>query len=104
MTDLCTFCGHALPNAVGVGVYCNHCGEPVRKTPTDAHVEAIKGSWQHYQVTAATRVGREMTPQQVGILNSLVTFAAENVPGGLSDEEAEVARIVGALAGVPCCG
>jgi hypothetical protein len=36
-----------------------------------------------------------MNKQQVGILNSLVTFAAENIPGGLSEDEAEVARIVG---------
>lgn len=30
MPDLCTNCGHALPNAVGVGIYCTHCGEPVK--------------------------------------------------------------------------
>lgn len=36
-----------------------------------------------------------MTPQQIAILNSLVTFAAENVPGGLSEEERKVAQIVG---------
>lgn len=30
MPDLCANCGHALPNAVGVGIYCNHCGEPVK--------------------------------------------------------------------------
>jgi hypothetical protein len=39
-----------------------------------------------------------MTSQQLAILNSLVTYAAENVPGGLSPEEQEVARIVGAAA------
>lgn len=39
-----------------------------------------------------------MTSKQLVILNSLVTFAAENVPGGLSPEEREVARIVGAAA------
>lgn len=39
-----------------------------------------------------------MTPQQLAILNALVTFAAENVPGGLSEDEQEVARIVGAAA------
>lgn len=39
-----------------------------------------------------------MTSQQLAILNSLVTYAAENVPGGLSAEEQEVARIVGAAA------
>lgn len=32
-----------------------------------------------------------MTSREVGILNSLVTFAAENIPGGLSTEEHEVA-------------
>lgn len=37
-----------------------------------------------------------MNQRQVSTLNSLVTFAAENIPGGLSDEEQEVARIVGA--------
>lgn len=39
-----------------------------------------------------------MTPKQLGILNALVTFAAENIPGGLSDDEREVAQIVGAAA------
>lgn len=37
----------------------------------------------------------EMNPKQLSILNSLVTFAAENVPGGLSPEETDVARLVG---------
>lgn len=27
--DLCTDCGHPLPNAVGSGIYCTHCGRPV---------------------------------------------------------------------------
>jgi hypothetical protein len=36
-----------------------------------------------------------VTPQQIAVLNSLVTFAAENMPGGLSAEERAVARIVG---------
>lgn len=36
-----------------------------------------------------------MNTQQISILNSLVTFAAENVPGGLSEEEQEVAKMVG---------
>lgn len=36
-----------------------------------------------------------MTPQQLSILNALVTYAAENVPGGLSEDEREVAKIVG---------
>jgi hypothetical protein len=36
-----------------------------------------------------------MTSQQLSILNALVTFAAENVPGGLSADEREVAQIVG---------
>lgn len=36
-----------------------------------------------------------MTPKQIAILNSLVTYAAEHVPGGLSEEEREVAQIVG---------
>jgi len=36
-----------------------------------------------------------MTPQQLAILNSLVTFAAEHIPGGLSIDEREVAKIVG---------
>lgn len=36
-----------------------------------------------------------MTQHELAILNSLVTFAAENVPGGLTSEETEVAKIVG---------
>lgn len=32
MTELCDHCGHALPNAVGVGLYCTNCGEPVSTT------------------------------------------------------------------------
>lgn len=36
-----------------------------------------------------------MNPTQLAILNSLVTYAAENVPGGLKDDEREVAKIVG---------
>lgn len=36
-----------------------------------------------------------MNPQQVSILNALVTFAAENIPGGLSEDERDVAKIVG---------
>lgn len=36
-----------------------------------------------------------MTSRQLAILNSLVTYAAENVPGGLTNEEQEVAKIVG---------
>jgi predicted amidophosphoribosyltransferase len=29
--ELCDNCGNYLPNAVGADVYCNHCGEPVKK-------------------------------------------------------------------------
>lgn len=36
-----------------------------------------------------------MTQQQIAILNSLVTYAAENIPGGLSEDEREVAKIAG---------
>lgn len=36
-----------------------------------------------------------MTQQEIAILNSLVTFAAEHVPGGLSEDEREVAQVVG---------
>lgn len=39
-----------------------------------------------------------MTTKQLGILNALVTFAAENIPGGLAEDEQEVARIVGTAA------
>ena len=35
-----------------------------------------------------------MNQRQLSILNALVTFAAENVPGGLSPEEQEVTSIV----------
>lgn len=36
-----------------------------------------------------------MTAKQLSVLNALVTFAAENIPGGLSADEREVAQIVG---------
>lgn len=36
-----------------------------------------------------------MTTKQLGHLNALVTFAAENVPGGLSKDERQVAKVVG---------
>lgn len=36
-----------------------------------------------------------MTPQQLAILNSLVTYTAEHIPYGLSVDEREVAQIVG---------
>ena len=36
-----------------------------------------------------------MTRRDVGTLNSLVTFAAENIPGGLNSDERRVAKIVG---------
>jgi hypothetical protein len=39
-----------------------------------------------------------MTDRQLAVLNSLVTYAAENIPGGLNDEEREVAKIVGMAA------
>jgi hypothetical protein len=38
------------------------------------------------------------TPKQISILNALITYAAENIPGGLSAEEQEVAKIVGRMA------
>ena len=36
-----------------------------------------------------------MTTRQLAVLNALVTYAAENIPGGLSAEEQEVAEITG---------
>jgi hypothetical protein len=36
-----------------------------------------------------------LTTQQLSILNSLVTYAAENIPGGLDEDEQAVAQIVG---------
>jgi hypothetical protein len=36
-----------------------------------------------------------MTTQEIVILNSLVTYAAENIPGGLNEQEQAVALIVG---------
>jgi hypothetical protein len=36
-----------------------------------------------------------MNSKQLSILNSLVTYAAEHIPGGLNGEEREVAQIVG---------
>lgn len=38
------------------------------------------------------------TPRDFAILNALVTFAAENVPGGLTEEEQRVAQAVGRIA------
>lgn len=44
-----------------------------------------------------------MTRKDLATLNSLVTFAAENIPGGLSSDEAAVAKMVGVwvLDGIP---
>lgn len=36
-----------------------------------------------------------MDQMELSTLNSLVTFAAENIPGGLSEREQEIARKVG---------
>lgn len=38
------------------------------------------------------------TPRDFAILNALVTFAAENIPGGLTEEERRVAQAVGRIA------
>lgn len=35
-----------------------------------------------------------MNRKQLGILNSLLTYTTENLPGGLTDEETEVVKIV----------
>lgn len=35
-----------------------------------------------------------MNHKQLGILNSLLTYTTENLPGGLTDEETEVVKIV----------
>lgn len=40
-------------------------------------------------------MSQNLTAQQLGILNALVTFAAEHISGGLSADEREVAKIVG---------
>lgn len=37
-------------------------------------------------------------PRDFAILNALVTFAAENIPGGLTEEERRVAQIIGRIA------
>lgn len=44
-----------------------------------------------------------MTQKDLGTLNSLVAYAAENIPGGLNSDEARIAKIVGlwAIDGVP---
>lgn len=39
-----------------------------------------------------------MDSRQINILNSLVTYAEEHIPGGLSDDERAVAQIVGGWA------
>lgn len=46
-----------------------------------------------------------MNTRDIAILNSLVTYAAENIPGGLKSNEQRVAQAVGAwvLDGVPVC-
>lgn len=46
-----------------------------------------------------------MEHHELVILNSLVTYAAENIPGGLSSQEHEVAFKVAlwAMDGVPVC-
>src|SRR4051812_2926430 len=54
-------------------------------------------------VVEAKKAGKKMTTREIRILNSLVTYTAEHVPGGLTADEREVAQIVGqwALDGVP---
>lgn len=44
-----------------------------------------------------------MNQKDLGTLNSLVVFAAENIPGGLNSDEQAIAKIVGiwAVDGVP---
>lgn len=44
-----------------------------------------------------------MNQKQIGVLNSLVTFAMENIPGEVTEDERDVAQIVGrwAMDGVP---
>ena len=44
-----------------------------------------------------------MTRKDLSTLNSLVTFAAENIPGGLNSDEQAVARMVGiwCIDGIP---
>lgn len=44
-----------------------------------------------------------MNQQDLSTLNSLVTYAAENIPGGLNTDEQAIARIVGiwTIDGVP---
>lgn len=46
-------------------------------------------------VAIVTAGSDNLTPEQLAILNALVTFAAEHIPGGLSVDERKVARIVG---------
>lgn len=36
-----------------------------------------------------------MTKEQLGIINSLLTFAAENIPGGLKPDEAHAVQVFG---------
>lgn len=46
-----------------------------------------------------------MTQKDLGTLNSLVTFAMENIPGGPNSDEEAVAKIVGiwVIDGIPVC-
>jgi hypothetical protein len=47
MTELCRNCGNYMPNAVGPGVYCEHCGEPKDKPRPAAPAPLDKKDAQH---------------------------------------------------------
>jgi hypothetical protein len=51
--------------------------------------------WPSVHPALQERRKRDLTSKQLAILNSLVTYAAEHIPGGLSEDEREVAQIVG---------
>jgi hypothetical protein len=64
---LCENCGHQLPNAVGPGVYCSECGEPVAPTKISPLHRMEQGKW--YQIVyriEGQRVSRVMTVQYLG--------------------------------------
>jgi hypothetical protein len=68
----------------GFGIYINP--DPYR------YVALQFGPFWIYLYHESDRI---MTAKQLSILNALVTYTIENVPGGPREEEKEVAEIVG---------
>jgi excisionase family DNA binding protein len=71
------------------------------------HARLVKSGYRRFDRAAVEELAREMrrpshilplTAREASILNALVTFAAEQIPGGLSETERSVARKVGRCA------